>query len=97
MEEAISLALWIGGAVLIVIAVMQARGPFAKMAELDRLAENSRRYDSWRGGRRATAAADEGPTGADIMRQMLRRRVLVWAGVAGAGLLLILAGFAIRP
>jgi hypothetical protein len=90
----VSLALWILGAVLIVIAVFQARGPFTRMSELDRLAENARRYDNWRGGRRA--GADEGTTGAEIMRQMLRRRVLLWAAVAGAGGLLILAGFAVR-
>lgn len=87
--------LWIGGALLIVLAVFQARGPFSRMAELDRLADNSRRYDSWRGGRRGDDDAET--TGADIMRQMLRRRVLLWAAVAGAGMLLILAGFAVRP
>lgn len=87
--------LWIGGALLIVVAVIGARGPFSRMAELDRLADNARRYDSWRGGRRG---GDEGETtGADVMRQLLRRRVLLWAAVAGAGLLLILAGFAVRP
>lgn len=93
--ELLSLALWIGGAVLVVVAVMQARGPFGRMSELDRLADNARRYDSWRGGRRSDA--EEPTTGADIMRQVLRRRVMMWAAVAGAGVLLIVAGFAIRP
>jgi hypothetical protein len=92
--ELVSTLLWIGGALLIVIAVFQARGPFSRMAELDRLADNARRYDSWRGGRRG--GDDEPTTGADIMRQMLRRRVLLWAAVAGVGLLLIVAGFAVR-
>ncbi len=91
--ELVSLALWIGGAVLIILAVFQARGPFSRMTELDRLAENARRYDNWRGGRRATSGEE---TGADIMRQMLRRRVITWAAVAGVGFVLILAGFAIR-
>jgi hypothetical protein len=94
--ELVGMLLWIGGALLIVIAVFQARGPFSRMAELDRLADNARRYDSWRGGRRG-GDDDEPTTGADIMRQMLRRRVLLWAAVAGVGLLLIVAGFAVRP
>ncbi|CAN5837925.1 hypothetical protein BH24CHL6_BH24CHL6_07460 [soil metagenome] len=89
-----SLALWIGGVVLIVLAVFQARGPFSRMAELDNLAENARRYDSWRGARRPSTA--EAPTGADVMRQVLRRKVLLWAGVAAVGVVLIIAGFALR-
>jgi hypothetical protein len=93
--ELISVALWIAGALLIVFAVFQARGPFSRMSELDQLSDNARRYDRWRGGRRATS--DEGTTGADIMREMLRRRVLLWAIVAIVGGLLILAGFAVRP
>ena len=92
--ELFSVGLWIAGAGLIILAVFQARGPFSRMTELDRLAENSRRYDSWRGGRRPNA--EDSTSSADIMRQMLRRRVLLWTAVAGAGVLLILAGFAIR-
>lgn len=64
------------------------------MNELDRLAENARRYDSWRGGR-STGGADE-TTGADVMRQMLRRQVLIWTIVGAAGVALIVAGFVIR-
>lgn len=64
------------------------------MSELDRLAENARRYDSWRGGR-ATSGADE-TTGADVMRQMLRRQVLIWTIVGAAGVALIVAGFVVR-
>ncbi len=89
-----SMALWIAGVVLIVVAVLQARGPYQRMAELDRLAENARRYDSWRGGRRMSA--DEATTGADVMRQLLRRRLLLWAAIAGVGVLLVVAGFALR-
>ena len=64
------------------------------MNELDRLAENARRYESWRGGR--AAAGTNETTGADVMRQMLRRQVLMWTGVGIAGVVLIVAGFAIR-
>ncbi|HUG47314.1 MAG TPA: hypothetical protein VMP67_02765 [Candidatus Limnocylindria bacterium] len=91
----VSMALWIGGVILVVVGVLGARGPFSRMTELDRLADNARRYDSWRGGRR-TAAADEGTTGADVMRQVLRRRVLLWGAVAAAGIVLTVAGFVLR-
>jgi hypothetical protein len=64
------------------------------MTELDKLAENARRYESWRGGR-SSGAGDE-TTGADVMRQLLRRQVSVWVGVGILGVLLILAGFAVR-
>ena len=64
------------------------------MNELDRLAENARRYDSWRGGR-APSSADE-TTGADIMRQMLRRQVFMWTIVGAGGVALIVAGFVVR-
>jgi hypothetical protein len=64
------------------------------MNELDRLAENARRYESWRGGR--AVSADGETTGADVMRQMLRRQVLAWAAVGIVGVVLIVAGFAVR-
>jgi hypothetical protein len=64
------------------------------MNELDRLAENARRYESWRGGRAVSAHGET--TGADVMRQMLRRQVLAWAAVGIVGVVLIVAGFAVR-
>lgn len=90
----LNLALWIAGVALILLAVFRAQQPWRRLAELDHLAENARRYDSWRGGRGTPAAPDT--TGADVMRQILRRRLLIWGAVAAAGGLLVLAGFAIR-
>ena len=90
-----SLILWIAGVSLIALATWRFRAPWARMTELDRLAANARRYESWRGGRGTAAAGDE-TTGADIMRHLLRRQVYVWAGVAITGIVLIVAGFAIR-
>lgn len=90
-----NIALWLLGAALIALAAWRVRAPFGRMSELDRLAENARRYESWRGGRSSTAAGDQ-TTGADIMRQLLRRQVYLWAGVAVVGLVLVLAGFAVR-
>ena len=65
------------------------------MSELDRLADNAKRYDSWRGGRSATAV-DNDKTGADIMRDLLRRQVYMWVGAGAVGIVLIVAGFVIR-
>jgi len=90
----LNVALWIGGVALLALAIWRVRAPFARMGELDRLAENARRYDSWRGGR--SPAAQNETTGADVMRTLLRRQVLTWAIVGSVGIVLIVAGFVIR-
>jgi hypothetical protein len=89
----VNIVLWIGGAVLVAIAIVRIRMPLARMNELDRLAENAKRYESWRGGRSGPV---EETTGADVMRQMLRRQVLIWATVGVVGVVLIVAGFLVR-
>ena len=91
----INIVLWAAGFVLLAVGIAKASRPFGRMQELDRLAENAKRYDSWRGGSRLTAAGGE-TTGADVMRAMLRRQVITWAAVAVLGVVLIVAGFAIR-
>jgi hypothetical protein len=90
----ISLGLWFVGAVLIGLAAFNIRLPLARRREMDYLADNAKRYESWRGGSRT--AADSGTTGADVMRQRLRRQIYLWAGVAAAGLALLVAGFVVR-
>lgn len=90
----LNLALWIGGAALLALAIWRFRAPFARMGDLDRLAENARRYDSWRGGR--SGEDSTGTTGADVIRAILRRQVITWAAVGTVGILLIVAGFAVR-
>lgn len=89
----INLALWAAGFALIGVAVWRVRPPFARMGELDRLAQNAQRYESWRGGSRTSA--DE-TTGADVMRALLRRQVYLWAGVGAVGVILVVAGFGFR-
>jgi hypothetical protein len=88
----INLVFWIVGVALVVLAVWRVRRPFARLGELNRLADNARRYNSWRGNR----ALDDGPSGADVMRELLRRQVIVWAVVAAVGIGFVVAGFAIR-
>jgi hypothetical protein len=90
----LNLLLWAGGLLLIALAVWRIRPPFNGMTELDRLAENARRYESWRGGRSSEGAGET--TGADVMRAMLRRQVLLWAAVGIVGVVLLVAGFAVR-
>ena len=89
----INVALWVIGAAMAVLAVWRIRRPYARLAELDRLADNARRYDSWRGGR---SNREDRTTGADIMRQMLRREMMVWTVIGVIGVVLVFAGFAIR-
>ena len=88
----LNVVLWLVGIALLALGLWRVRGPYGRLNELDRLAENARRYDSWRGNR----APDGGTTGADVMREVLRRQVIVWAAFAVVGALLVVAGFAIR-
>lgn len=90
----LSLALLAAGFALIGLGAFRARAPYARMQELDRLADNSRRYEGWRGGRKT--AAGGGESGADVMRALMRRQVMTWLAVGGAGVLLLLAGFFVR-
>jgi hypothetical protein len=92
----LNIVLWMVGIGLVVIAVWRGRAPFARMGELDRLADNSKRYELWRGGGSRTAAGANDRTGADEMRDMLRRQVYLWAGVGLVGVLLTGAGFLVR-
>ncbi|HEY5519720.1 MAG TPA: hypothetical protein VIK08_03605 [Candidatus Limnocylindrales bacterium] len=91
----INVVLWLAGIALLAVAIWRIRAPLGRMNELDRLAQNAARYDSWRGGSRLTAA-DRERTGADEMRALMRRQVLIWAAAGVAGVVLIVAGFAIR-
>ncbi len=90
------IALWLVGIALLLIAAWRIRTPFARMGELERLADNAKRYDSWRGGSSRTAAGYGERTGADEMRAVFRRQVYLWGGVGVIGLLLLIGGFFVR-
>jgi hypothetical protein len=90
----LALGLLAAGIVLIGVAAWRVRVPYARMQELDRLADNARRYEGWRGGRKT--AADSGQSGADVMRALMRRQVMTWVGVGGLGVVLVLAGLLVR-
>ncbi len=90
----LNLALWVGGAVLTVLGIYQARDPYARLKGLKAVDANARRYDDWRGGLRRED--DRGVTGADVMRQVLTTRLRLWAAVGAAGIVMIVLGFVLR-
>jgi hypothetical protein len=87
----LNLVLWVGGAVLVVVGYRRARGPWARYQALREQDANIARYDAWRGGIR-----DSGQTGASVAMEILRRQAQLGALVAGLGVVLIVAGFALR-
>ena len=88
---AINLVLWAGGAVLIAVGYLRAKGPWARYQALKAQDENNARYESWRGGLR-----DHETTGASIAMAMLRRQAQIGAAIAIVGAVLIVVGFLIR-
>jgi hypothetical protein len=91
----LNLGLWLAGIALVVAGAATIRRPMARLRDLEATQANLRRYESWRGGGRRTSV-DPGVTGADVMRQVLRDQVRRWAIVIAAGVVLIVAGFAVR-
>ena len=88
---AINLVLWAGGAVLVAIGYVRAKGPWARYQALKAQDENVARYESWRGGLR-----NRETTGASVAMAMLRRQAQIGAGIAIVGAVLIVVGFLIR-
>jgi hypothetical protein len=89
--SAINLALWVGGAVLIVIGYTRARVPWARYQALKAQDQNVARYEAWRGGVR-----DDGTTGASVAMAILRRQVQTAGFIAVTGFVLVFAGFLVR-
>ena len=93
--SAVNLALWLAGVLLIAFGTIQARAPWRRYQALQAQRENADRYAGWRGGRHARPEA-HGQSGADVMRDMLRRRLQLWGLVVGLGVVLVFLGFLIR-
>jgi hypothetical protein len=87
----VNIALWIGGAALIAIGYLRARGPWARYQALKAEDENAARYGAWRGGVR-----DDGKTGASVAMDILRRQARIGASIAIGGVVLVFLGFLIR-
>jgi len=88
--DSAAVVLILAGAASIAVAALQMRGPLATIRHLDRTEANLSRYETWRG--RSTGVEADGPTGADIMRQQMRGRLLLWGAVAAGGVAAILIG-----
>ena len=88
--EILPIVLIAAGIGAVAIGASQIRGPIATIRHLDQTAANLERYESWRG--KNTGVDADGPTGADIMRQQMRGRVILWGVVIGAGVAGILVG-----
>jgi hypothetical protein len=82
------------GAVAIVIGLVRIRAPLAHIRRLDDTQANLDRYEAWRG--RSTDVEIDGPTGADEMRELLRRRVVGWGIVCVAGFAALVVGLMSR-
>lgn len=89
----LGIALILVGVAMVGAALYGIRAPLARYRALQATEANLRRYDDWRGSR---LVDDSERTGADEMRDYLRDRVRLWAGLALAGVALIVAGPVIR-
>jgi len=87
----LGLVLIVGGVALIVVGALRARDPYRRYMALREEDANIARYEAWRGGTRP-----DGRTGASVAMDVLRRRAQVGAGIAIAGIVLVVAGFLVR-
>jgi hypothetical protein len=87
----VGLALIAVGAVLIVVGVQRARGPWQRLQSLKEQDANIARYEAWRGGSRP-----DGKTGASVAMEVLRRQVQMAGLIVIAGFVAVAAGFVIR-
>jgi hypothetical protein len=88
----VNVALWIAGVALIAYGYSRARGPWARYQALKGEDANAARYNAWRGGVRN----DDGPTGASVAMEILRRQTQIAVGIAVAGVVLVFFGFLIK-
>jgi hypothetical protein len=87
----LNLVLLLAGAALIIYGTVRARGPYRRYMALKDQDANVARYEAWRGGVR-----NDGKTGASVAMQLLRRQSQTWAGVAIAGVVLVVLAFVLR-
>ena len=87
----LNLALVVAGVALIVVGALRARGPFQRYMALKDQDANVARYEAWRGGSRP-----DSKTGASVAMDLLRRQAQIGAGIAIAGVVLVVLGFVVR-
>jgi hypothetical protein len=84
------LVLVVVGAVLLLVGLGRARGPWSRYQALREQDANIARYEAWRGGLR-----DSGTTGASVAMAVLRRQARDGAIIAAAGAALVIAGLVV--
>ena len=87
----LNLVLLVAGVALIVVGVYRARPPYRRYMALKEQDANVARYEAWRGGVRS-----ESKTGASVAMEVLRRQAQIGAGIAIAGILLVVIAFVLR-
>ena len=87
----LNLVLLVAGIALIVVGTIRARTPYQRYMALKEQDANIARYEAWRGGVRSDSRS-----GASVAMDVLRRQAQVGAGIAIAGIVLIVAAFLIR-
>lgn len=87
----LNLGLLVVGVALMAFGYGRARGPWARYQALKVQDANIARYESWRGGLR-----DSGKTGASVAMAVLRKQARDGALIAGAGIVVAVAGLLVR-
>ena len=87
----VNVILWVGGAALVVAAYVRGVPYWRRYQAMRAQQDNIRRYESWRG-----RPTESGPSSADLMEAELRRRAQPWIAAGVLGIVMIVAGFAVR-
>lgn len=86
----LNLGLLVAGVALIIVGTVRARAPYQRYMALKDQDANIARYEAWRGGVRSDST-----TGASVAMQVLRRQAQIGAGIAIAGVVLVVVSFLI--
>ena len=86
----LNLGLLVAGVALIILGTVRARAPYRRYMALKDQDANIARYEAWRGG-----ARNDSTTGASVAMQVLRRQAQIGAGIAIAGVVLVIVSFLI--
>jgi hypothetical protein len=89
--HAVNVVLWVGGAALVVAAYVRGVPYWRRYQAMRAQQDNIRRYETWRG-----RPTEPGPSSADLMETELRHRAQPWIVAGIVGIVMIVAGFAVR-
>lgn len=89
--SALNVVLWVGGVALVGAAYVRGVPYWRRYQAMRAQQDNIRRYETWRG-----RPTEPGPSSADLMETELRRRAQPWLVAGIVGIVMIVAGFAVR-